>query len=414
MRRTAVETVIVGGGQAGLATSNHLKRRDLEHVVLERASQPGEAWRNGRWDSFTLVTPNWSFLLPGAEYDGDDPDGFMPRAEIVRRFERYVDDFDLPVRFGVDVTSVAPRTSGAGYVVETPGETYEAANVVMATGLFQRPKTLGLAADLPADIDQIHSGEHRNPGALRDGAVLVVGSAQSGCQIAQELYQSGRAVYLCVGAAPRVPRRYRGRDIFEWMKLAGLLDRTVADLASPRERFAPNGQVSGRDGGMNLNLHQFARDGVVLLGHLRGAEDGIIHLVPDLRKTLAKTDASEAAITKLVDHYIARAGVEAPEEALPVLRDGYEVAEIVDLDLSAAGITTVIWAMGYAFDFGIVRSPVFDPDGYPVSERGVTASKGLYFVGLPWIDKWKSGLLAGVGEHAGLIASHIAGHGADG
>ena len=201
-----VETVVIGGGQAGLSTSYHLGRRGREHVVLEQAAHAGNAWRNGRWDSFTLVTPNWSFLLPGAGYDGDAPDGFMPRDEIVARLERYVEDFGLPVRYGVRATSVERKAGNDGYIVRTDAETIEAANVVVATGLFQRAKMPALSADLAGNIEQLHSGEYRDPSGLRDGAVLVVGSAQSGCQIAQELYQSGRRVYLCVGGAGRVPR----------------------------------------------------------------------------------------------------------------------------------------------------------------------------------------------------------------
>lgn len=407
----SVETVVVGGGQAGLATSYHLTQRGREHLVLEQASEAGNAWRNGRWDSFTLVTPNWAFRMPGAEYNGSEPNAFMPRDEVVARFERYAEGFGLPVRFGARVTSVERNGGDRYYLVRTDAETIEAANVVVATGLFQRPKVPPLSTALPAGIGQIHSGQYRNPGSLRDGAVLVVGSAQSGCQIAQELYQSGRRVYLCVGGAGRVPRRYRGRDIFEWMSMAGYLDRTVDDLPSRRAKFAGNPHVSGRDGGQTLNLHRFARDGVVLLGHLRGADGGTLHFAADLKESLAKADAFEGQITGMIDRYIAGAGVEAPPETLPVLRDGFSADEITELDLAAAGITTVIWAMGYAFDFDMVRLPVFDGDGYPIQEGGVTGQRGLFFVGLPWMPMWKSGLLAGVGENAEHIASRIAARG---
>ncbi len=403
-----VETVVVGGGQAGLATSYHLSQRGREHIVLEQAAQAGNAWRNGRWDSFTLVTPNWSFRLPGAEYRGGAPDAFMPRDAVVARFERYVEDSRLPVRFGVQVTSVEPNAENDGYLVKTEDATIEATNVVMATGLFQRPKVPSLSADIPATIDQLHSGQYRNPGALRDGAVLVVGSAQSGCQIAQELYQSGRRVYLCVGGAGRVPRRYRGRDIFEWMKLMGNLDRTVDDLPSPRAKFAGNPHVSGRDGGQTLNLHQFSRDGVVLLGHLRGTDGDTVHLAPDLKESLTKADGAEQQITAAVDQYVAQKGLDAPLESLPVLRDGYSADEIAELSLVGSGITAIVWAVGYAFDFGLVKLAVFDADGYPIAKRGVTEFGGLYFVGLPYLYKWKSGLLIGVGDDADFIASAIA------
>ncbi len=402
-----IETVVVGGGQAGLATSYLLSQRGCEHVVLEQAQQAGNAWRNDRWDSFTLVTPNWTFRVPGIEYDGDDPGGFMPRDEVVARFERYVADNSLPVRFGVRVTSVEPAEQ-SGYRVETDSGTTEAANVVMATGVFQRPKTPGMAASLPADIDQLHSGQYRNPGALRDGAVLVVGSAQSGCQIAQELYQHGRKVYLCVGGAGRIPRRYRGRDIVEWLSLIGFMDRTVDDLPSPQARFAGNPHLSGRDGGQTLNLHQFVRDGVVLLGHARGVEGSTLHLAADAHEGVAKADAFEAMIVGRVDDYIAREGIDAPVEALPALRDALDAPELAELDLAAAGVTTVIWATGYSFDFSMVNAPIFDDVGFPIAERGVTGSPGLYFVGMPWMPVWSTGLLYRAGDVPGHVAATIA------
>ena len=291
---------------------------------------------------------------------------------------------------------------------------FDAANVVVATGLFQRPKLPAMSADIPATIEQIHSGQYRNPAALADGAVLVVGTAQSGCQIAQELYQHGRTVYLCVGSAGRIPRRYRGRDIFEWLNLSGYLDRTVADLPSPRARFAGNPHLSGRDGGQTLNLHQFARDGVVLLGHLRGVGGSTAHLAPDLRQSLAAVDEAELRVAGFVDAYVAKASLDAPLEDLPVLRDGYLADEITELDLASTGITTIVWATGYGFDFGMVRLPVFDSDGFPIQNRGVTDYPGLFFVGMPWLYRQKSGLLVGVGEDAEYIASKITARGEGG
>jgi putative flavoprotein involved in K+ transport len=405
----AVDTVIVGGGQSGLATSYYLKLRDCEHVVLEQASQPGDAWRNGRWDSFTLVTPNWAFRLPGAEYSDDAPDAFMPRNEVVARLERYVQDNDLPVRFETKVASVQLREKPSGYLVTTNAGDFEARNVVMATGLFQGPRIPEFSSDISASVTQLHSGQYRSPGSIPDGAVLVVGSAQSGCQIADELRRSGRSVYLCVGGAGRVPRRYRGKDIVEWLDLAGWFDQTVESLPSPRAKFAANPHVSGRDGGQSLNLHQFARDGVVLLGHLLGADNNRIVLAPDLKESLAKADRAEAEILRMVDAYIERSGLDVAAEELPALDDGYRLGDTTNLDLTAAGITCIVWAVGYTFDFGLVELPVFDSDGYPVQDRGVTGYAGLYFVGLPWLHTRKSGLFLGIGEDAEHVAASIAG-----
>lgn len=282
----------------------------------------------------------------------------------------------------------------------------------MATGQFQKPKISAFHANIPADILQLHSGQYRNLSQLPEGAVLVIGSAQSGTQIAEEIYQSGRTVYLCVGSAPRVPRRYRGRDIFSWLVDTGFTDRTVEKLSSPKARFAGNPHLSGRDGGRTINLHLFARDGVRLLGRLLGVEDGKIKLAPDLKESLAKVDKAEADITAMIDQYVEKNGLNVPEEILPKHQDGYSVEEITELDLKAAGINTIIWAMGYSFDYSLVKLPVTDEDGYPIQQRGVTQYPGLYFIGLSWLYKHKSPLLLGVGEDADYIASHITGYSA--
>jgi putative flavoprotein involved in K+ transport len=406
MTRARIETVIIGGGQAGLATSYWLKQHGYEHIVLEKASQPGHAWRQ-RWDSFTLVTPNWMVRLPGAEYSGHAPDGFMPRDEVVSTFERYVADHNLPVLFGVDVLAVEPLTDQSGYRVRTSESDYHAQHVVIATGLFQHAKIPAFAARLPVDVQQFPSEQYRNPSGLPPGAVLVVGSGQSGCQIAEELRQSGRRVFLSVGACGRAPRRYRGKDIFDWLDLIRFLDRTPDMLPSPKARFAPNPHVSGAGGGHDLNLHQFARDGITLLGHLLNAADDRIHLALDLNESLAKGDQFETQLLGMIDAAIVRNAIDAPEERQPALRDGYDQQQIAEVDIEAAGISTVIWAAGYRFDFSLVKLPVTDGDGFPLQRRGVAAYPGLYFVGMPWLHAQKSGLLAGVGDDAAFIARHI-------
>jgi putative flavoprotein involved in K+ transport len=406
MTRELIETIVVGGGQAGLATSYWLKRHGREHIVLERAGQPGHAWRQ-RWDSFALVTPNWMFRLSGAEYNGPHPSGFMPRDEVVSTFVRYVTSNALPVSYNQDVTAIEPLAGGPGYCVHTGQGSIEARNVVVATGLFQRARVPAFAGGLPADVQQLASEDYRNPAALAPGAVLVVGTGQSGCQIAEELRKSGRRVFLSVGTCGRAPRRYRGKDIFEWLELTGFLDRPPSVLPSSKARFAANPHVTGAGGGHDLNLHQFVRDGITLLGHLRGATDERIGLALDLHDSLAKVDQFEADLLAMIDAAIARERIDAPDEHRIMLRDGYEQPKIAEVDIEAAGISTVIWAAGYQFDFGMVKLPVTDGDGFPVQRRGVTAYPGLYFVGLPWLRTQKSGLLAGVGDDAAFIASHI-------
>lgn len=405
--RDRIETVIIGAGQAGLSTSYHLSRRGCEHIVLEQAAGVGDAWRSGRWDSFTLVTPNWSFRLPGAEYDGTAPDGFAPRDAIVAAFERYAERFSLPVEHGRRVDSVEPASNGGGYLVSVSEAAWEARNVVIATGMFQRPRLPPFAADLSPHLTQLHTSQYHNPRSLPPGAVLVVGSAQSGCQIAEELSRSGRKVYMSLSSAGRVPRRYRGKDIFEWLDLSGFFDRTVDKLPSPDVRFAAAPHLTGRDGGHTINLHRFAKEGVALLGHLRGVRGDKVFLAPDVKECLAKADKFEAEILKMVDSHIEQRGLDAPLDTVPQLRDGYDAAEIAELDLASAGITTVIWATGYVFDFGIVRLPVFERNGFPVQKRGVTSYPGLFFAGLGWMDTQKTGLLLGVGEQTELIADNI-------
>jgi putative flavoprotein involved in K+ transport len=403
-----IDTIIVGGGQGGLSTSYCLTQHGIEHLVLEQADQPAHAWRNGRWDSFTLVTPNWSFRLPGAPYQGDDPHGYMGRDEIVRTFEAYVERFNLPVQFQTRVRAVEPKGGSGGFEVRTADETFQASNVVIASGLYQRPRLPAYSRQIAGHITQLHTSQYRNPGALPPGAVLVAGSGQSGCQIAEELYQSGRKVYLCVGSAASAPRRYRGKDIYEWLHLNGFLDRTEEQLPSPKARFASNPTLTGRDGGHSLNLHQFARDGVVLLGKIAGAQDETIHLAPDLHENLAKADQAEDNITKMIDGYIESNNLDAPPESLPVLRDGFDCEQAMQLNLQAEGINTLIWAMGYAFDFSLVKFPSIDRDGFPIQKGGVSEVPGLYFAGLPWMPGQKSGLLLGVAENAEHIAATIA------
>jgi putative flavoprotein involved in K+ transport len=403
-----IETVIVGGGQAGLAVSYCLAQQGRDHVVLEQTGACGDAWRHHRWDSFTLNTPNWQTRLPGDAYQGDAPDAFMARAEIVTYLDAYAQRFQLPVRNQTRIIEIERYSRGENFIVrDSRGKSVCARNVVIATGLYQRPNIPSFSSDLPPEVSQIHSDAYRNPEALPSGATLVVGSAQSGAQIAEELYQSGRRVYLCVGRAGRVPRRYRGKDSNWWSDRMGLYDQTVDKLPSPKAKFFGKPMISGTKGGHTLNLHQFARDGVTLLGHLQGINGHKLVLAPDLMENLAKADQFEADFVKAVDSYIARTNLDSPEEQLPTLRDGFDVDVLAELDLTSAGITNVIWATSYRFDFSLVKLPVLDSDGYPVQQRGVTASPGLYFVGLPWIYNAKSGLLYGVEQDATYVATQI-------
>lgn len=401
-----IETIIVGGGQAGLAASYHLRQLGREHVIFEAAEKPAHAWRSDRWDSFTLVTPNWTIGLPGASYAGSDPDGFLPRDEIIAYFEQYIERFNLPIRFSTMVKEVAP-IEGGGYRVTTNETAYAARNVVIATGSFQRPRTPAFKTAIPAGVLQLSAGQYRSPGQLPAGAVLVVGSGQSGLQIGEEIYQNGQKVYLSTGRAPRMPRRYRGRDIFAWLVETGVFEETPDQLPSPAARLGANPQLSGKDGGHSLNLHQFVRAGVNLFGHIAGAQDGRVVFRPDLKENLTTSDKAEKEITAMIDKYLEVQGIRAPQETLPELQDGYLSEETTELDLKAANVNTIIWAMGYTFDYSFVRLPVTDEYGFPLQKRGVTQYPGLYFVGMNWLSTRKSGILLGVNEDAEHVIEHM-------
>ena len=399
------ETVIIGGGQAGLAVSFSLTREGRDHIILEQAKEAANAWRNHRWNSFTLNTPNWQSTLPGAPMRDKNPDGFLRRDEIISYFEDYVSDNQLPIRYNVHVHAVIPYRGG--YTVETTSGRYQARNVVVATGLYQRPRIPQFKGFLCPEIVQLHSDAYWKPSYLPVGAVLVVGSAQSGAQIAEELYQSGRKVYLSVSGAGRVPRRYRGKDINWWSNALGLYERTVDQLKSPREKFASKPHISGTKGGHTLNLHQFATDGVTLLGRVAELKSSMVYLEHDLYKNLAAADQFESNLTNRIDSFIKMRDLSFPEEALPRLTAGYAQTERDSIDLANANVSSVIWATGYSFDFSMVRLPILDADGYPIQQRGTTRFPGLYFAGLPWLHNAKSGLLFGTSEDAEYVARHI-------
>jgi len=400
------EVVIIGSGQAGLALSYYLTQQGRSHIVLEQG-RVGETWRTGRWDSFTLITPNWMTQLPGFPYQGDDPDGFLPREDIVAYLERYAATFHSPILCGVRVTAVRQQPEGEGYLVDTEEITFKARNVVIATGAYPKPKLPIVSASVSRDICQLHTSYYRNPQAIPSGAVLVVGTGQSGCQIAEDLLESGRQVYLSTSSCGRFPRRYKGKDTAWWLTRLGFFDRTLDQLPSAAAKFACNPHISDNHDN-SINLHRFARQGMIPLGSVQAAQGKQIILAPNLEENLAKADAFEREITQGIDKYIQQIGIkveanyatgEAPSNCTTATKP------ILNLDLESAGISTIIWASGYKLDFGWVQIPVFDEAGYPVHLRGVTVFPGLYFLGLPWLYKMKSALFYGVGEDAAFIAS---------
>jgi putative flavoprotein involved in K+ transport len=391
------EVVVVGGGQAGLSMSYLLKQRGVSHVVLE-GKRIASAWRDERWDSFCLVTPNWQCRLPGHPYQGDDPQGFMGRDEIVAYVESYARRFELPVREGVWVKSVDRLPGKRGFQVETSAGTLLADQVVVATGGYHRPRVPAYAKQL--GLAQLHSSEYRNSEQLPAGEVLVVGTGQSGCQIAEDLHLKGRKVHLCVGSAPRCARRHRGRDVVEWLDDMGHYDIPIDKQNNPEElRERANHYVTGRAGGHDLDLRRFALEGMKLYGPAVALEDGKLRIAPKLKQHLDHADDVYRSINRTIDKHIAERGVAAPEEA--EYQAVWEpVEEPAELDLAASGITAIVWATGFHTDFSWVHAPVFDERGKVVHHRGVTREPGLFFLGLPWLHTWGSGRFSGVKNDA--------------
>lgn len=410
-----IETVIIGGGHAGLTMSYYLSQLGREHVILERA-RVAERWRSERWDSFHFQFPNWTIELPGYKYECDDPDGFVPGREIVRFIQDYATFIKAPLRFGVDVTALEQQSDSEGYLLRTNDGTVQASNVIIATGQRQKGLIPQLSTNVPKDICQLHSSGYRNAGKLPAGAVLVVGCGASGFQIAEDLHQNGRQVYICVARHRRLPRRYRGRDYGWWAVALGMYERRRADLPPAPHNAAslpPGPLLTGVNGGYDVDLRDLAAKGIVLLGRLQGVKGRTLVLAPDLEENLVKGDEWFNNFKQSVDDYITKNKLDVPEEStsaesqLNPQKDAS--APVPELDLEAAGITSIIWATGFGNDYDWLKLPILDERGEPLHERGVTQLPGIYFLGLRWMYKRKSGFLSygGPAEDAAYLAEQI-------
>jgi putative flavoprotein involved in K+ transport len=398
-----LDVVIVGGGQAGLAVSHELTQADVAHVVLEKG-RIGQTWR-GWWDSFCLMAPNWIVQLPGYHYDGDDPDGFMARDDVVAYLERYAAGFEAPVREGVEVTALR-RGSAGGFHLHTSAGPISARHVVVATGANQRPRRPAGAATLPPDLLQIDVEQYRNPAALPAGRVLVVGSGQSGCQIAEDLHEAGREVFLACGRAPWVPRRVGDHDIIWWALETGFYDTPVGSLPHPALRLVANVQATGSGGGHDLHYRTLQQMGVTLLGHFLGADGHRARFARDLRETVGWGDQLNAMLMNSVRALVAERGLPDPQIAEP---PPFHADAPGELDL--AGFGAVIFASGFRPDYDrwVCFPGAFDEFGFPIQRDGAsTLVPGLYFVGVHFLRKRKSSLLIGVGEDAAIVARQIA------
>ncbi|WFU17983.1 NAD(P)-binding domain-containing protein [Bradyrhizobium sp. CB3481] len=397
-----IETLVIGGGQAGLTMSHQLKQRSLPHLVLER-HRIAERWRSERWDGLKFQFPNWSVRLPDFPFPHDDPDAFSDTGTIIRYIEAYAELVAPPIRCGVAVTRLAQR-GGGGFIAETTDGTISAENVVVATGPYQRKVIPDVLGDHP--IFQVHASDYKNPAQLPPGAVLVAGAGASGAQIAEELQHAGRRVYLSIARHRRLPRRYRGRDLIWWLADMRLDQMTPEERGSAR--LGP--VISGAYGGRTIDFRNFAAEGMVLVGRIEAAQDGVIEIAPGLAESLVDGDLVYSTFLDTVDAYVKRRGLDLPEDpdARTTVADPPCVTTpLTRLDLAAEGITSVIWATGYGVDFGWIDVPVLDERGEAVHHNGISEVPGLYFLGLQWLSKMNSSFLSGVGDDAAVLADHI-------
>ncbi|UOQ90515.1 NAD(P)/FAD-dependent oxidoreductase [Agromyces endophyticus] len=399
-----VDVVVVGAGQAGIAMSEHLGARGISHVVLER-DRIAERWRTGRWDSLVANGPAWHDRFPGLEFEGLSPDSFAAKDRVADYFAEYARQIDAPVRTGVEVRSVRRREGAPGFEVQTTDGDYLARFVVAATGPFQKPVIPDL---VPAGspVHQLHSSGYRNPGQLPAGGVLVIGAGSSGVQIADELRASGRQVHLAVGPHDRPPRAYRDRDFCWWLGVLGKWDAAAPAAGAEHVTIA----VSGAHGGHTVDFRKLAADGITLVGRAAAYDDGVMRFAPDLAANIARGDANLLSLLDEADAYVERNGLDLPEEpeARVLGPDPACVTDpVLELDLAAAGITSIVWATGFAVDYGWLEVDAFDERGRPRHQRGVSVEPGVYFLGLPWQSRRGSSFIWGVWHDAKYLADQI-------
>ena len=404
MSTEKVETLVVGAGQAGVAMSEHLSNCGVPHLVLER-HRIAERWRSERWDSLVANGPAWHDRFPGMEFADFDPDAFAPKERVADYFVDYAAKIDAPIRCGVDVREVRRNVGRPGFHVETSDGVIEANSVVAATGPFQKPIIPPLVPDT-AGIMQIHSSAYRNPEQLPEGAVLVVGAGSSGAQIADELLRSGKSVYLSIGPHDLPPRRYRGRDFVWWLGVLGKWDVPALEPGTEHVTIA----VSGAHGGHTVDFRRLAGEGLTLVGRTESCKDGVMRFATDLAENIAKGNANTLSVLVEADAYIARNGLDFAEEpeARNVGADPQCVTDpILELNLAEAGITSIIWATGFALDYSWLKVDAFDDQGKPKHQRGVSAEPGIYFLGLPWQSRRGSSFIWGVWHDARYVADQI-------
>jgi putative flavoprotein involved in K+ transport len=404
LRSRTTDVVIVGAGHSGLAMSHALAARGIDHVVLERG-EIAERWLRERWDSLRLLTPNWMTRLPGCNYTGDDPDGFMGAADVAAFIGAYARDFAAPVRTHTTVSAV--RRDGAGYRIVTDRGEWQARAVVLASGAFARPVRPRVADAVPADIPQWHAHAYRNPAQLPEGRALVVGASATGVQLAQELKASGRDVTLAVGEHVRMPRTYRGRDIQWWMLSSGLLDQRIDEVDDvERARRVASPQLAGGPARSTLDLNTLQVEGVEIVGRLAGIRDHRAQFSGSLRNVCALADLKLGRLLDAIDDWALRAGgdpgalVERPAAtALPAVpRLGLTLG---------SDVRCIVWATGYRPELDWLQVPVFGPDGRLRHDRGVVDAPGMVILGLPFLRRRKSSFIHGAEDDVDELVPHL-------
>jgi putative flavoprotein involved in K+ transport len=404
MSTEKVETLVVGAGQAGVAMSEHLSNNDVPHLVLER-DRIAERWRTGRWDSLVANGPAWHDRFPGREFSDMDPDAFAPKEAVADYFVAYAEQINAPIRCGVEVKRVQRNVDRPGFRVETSDGVIEANYVVAATGPFQRPVIPRIVPE-DTQILQMHSHEYRNPEQLPEGAVMVVGAGSSGVQIADELLRADKRVYLSVGPHDRPPRAYRGRDFVWWLGVLGKWDAEAMEPGTEHVTIS----VSGAHGGETVDLRRLATQGMTLVGRTESFKHGVMQFAPDLADNIAQGDANYLSVLDEADAYVARNGLDLPQEpeARKIEPDPQCVIDPVrEVNLAEAGITSIIWATGFAVDYSWLKVNAVDAAGKPKHQRGISAEPGVYFLGLPWQSRRGSSFIWGVWHDAKFLADHI-------
>ena len=399
------DTLVVGGGQAGIALSEHLGNAGVPHIILEK-NRIAEAWRTGRWDALVANGPAWHDRFPGLEFKHVDPDAFVPKDEMVQYLLDYARMVKAPIREGVEVLEATRLQGKGGFLVKTSKGDIEARRIVAATGAFQHPVIPPIVPETER-VKQLHSFHYKNPDQLPEGAVIVVGAGSSGAQIADELNRAGRKVFLSVGPHDRPPRRYRGRDNVWWLGVLGLWD--MAAPAPGTEHVTIS--VSGARGGSTMDFRRLGGEGVTLAGLTNGFKDGKLSFAEDLRENIASGDANYLSVLDMADAYVARTGIDLPEE--PEARETFPdpdslINPLTCIDLNAQGVNTIIWATGFRQDFSWLKVDAFDAKGAPIHTRGLSIEPDVYFLGLPWQSRRGSSFLWGVWHDAKHVADQIA------